>query len=150
MRKGPLLTLMLVIAALALAGCGDDEGSGDTAQNAETTEQTGTAGAGDVTTVAEGENAEVELADFSIAPPDLSVGKGSTLDVTNVGDISHNLTVEQGPDPSEESKELAATDTFGNGESGTLEVDLDPGTYSLVCTISNHRQLGMVGTLTVR
>ena len=35
------------------------------------------------------------------------------------------------------------------GESATLTVELEPGTYTYICTTSGHEQLGMRGTITV-
>lgn len=58
--------------------------------------------------------------------------------------------IERGPDPDQRTDELAATSTFGGGASDTLDVDVEPGRYALVCTVGNHRELGMVGTITIR
>jgi uncharacterized cupredoxin-like copper-binding protein len=41
------------------------------------------------------------------------------------------------------------TPMINSGESATLTVDLEPGTYTYVCTIPGHEQLGMSGTFTV-
>lgn len=120
-----------------LAGCGGDGPDEET-------------GAGNATEQGTASSATVELDEFSFAPSDLTVERGATMTAENVGTIGHNLTIEQEPDASTPSKELAATATFAGGESDTLDVDLPPGEYGLVCTVGNHRELGMVGSLTVK
>lgn len=42
---------------------------------------------------------------------------------------------------------LAGCGSDGAGEETS---NLPPGEYGLVCTVGNHRDLGMVGSLTVR
>jgi uncharacterized cupredoxin-like copper-binding protein len=61
------------------------------------------------------------------------------FDVSNVGRIPHDLTI-QG------SK---ATPLISPGKSATLTVTLKPGTYTLYCSVPGHRKLGMVAKLTV-
>jgi plastocyanin len=142
MRSLRVLPLILVIAVAATAaGCGgdDDDDGGTTA--ATTEETTGGGGGGGAQTV--------EMTEFEFIPNDLSVGAGDTLSTDNTGSTVHNLTIEQGSDPEQASKELAATPDVSAGDSADLRVDVDPGEYSIVCTIGNHRELGMVGTIKV-
>jgi uncharacterized cupredoxin-like copper-binding protein len=42
-----------------------------------------------------------------------------------------------------------STDTFGPGASGSLDLDLPPGDYQLVCPIPGHAQQGMSANITV-
>jgi uncharacterized cupredoxin-like copper-binding protein len=67
-----------------------------------------------------------------------------TLDVSNDGKIDHDLAVE-GPGLSGETK----TALIKPGESAKLSVKLEPGTYTLYCTVAGHRAAGMVTKLTV-
>ena len=62
----------------------------------------------------------------------------------NRGSLAHNLKVFDG------ETELGGTPTFPGGreESGTVE--LEPGEYRMVCTVGDHEELGMTGTLEVR
>ena len=143
MRSLRVLPIVLVLAAAAIAaGCGgDDDDDGGT--TAATTQEETTAGGGG------GGAQTVEMTEFEFIPNDLSVQSGDTVTTDNTGSTVHNLTIEQGSDPEKASKELAATPDVAGGESGDLKVDVDPGEYSIVCTIGNHRELGMIGTIQV-
>jgi uncharacterized cupredoxin-like copper-binding protein len=144
MKPARLLSILVVALALALsAGCGGDDNKSDTSNTTTTPGATagGKESAGTTT---------VDLDEYSIAPSSLTVSKGDKLTVKNVGNIAHNLTIEQGPDPKKKSKELEATSTFLGGKSEDLTVDLKPGKYALACTVSGHRELGMTGTITVK
>jgi plastocyanin len=124
-----LLPIALACAALASAGCGEDSGDG-----------TGAAPGGPA----------VEMTDYAFGPRSLTVARGAAIRVTNEGQIAHNLRIERGPDPTEETEELAGTDTFLPGDSETLTVDLAPARYVMVCTVPGHRELGMTGRIRVR
>lgn len=124
----------LAIAAaglVAIAGCGGDDGEGS----------------GRTATVQAREGVHVVGDEYSFDPGTVVVdgGEGSfeiTLD--NQGTIAHNLVVLDG------ETELAATPTFPGGESASTQVELDPGSYRMVCTVGDHEELGMVGELEVR
>jgi plastocyanin len=128
----------VIAVALAASGCGGDDDEGAPAPE----------GAG--ARPAERAATSVDLDDFSIKPKELTVSSGETIEAKNVGAMAHNLTIERGPDASKPTEELAATSTFSGGQSDTVKVDLEPGRYALVCTVSGHREQGMVGSLTVR
>jgi uncharacterized cupredoxin-like copper-binding protein len=143
-RFSRILALFAAVLAVALAtGCGGDSGSDTSATTTGTTTGTATKPAGGGTTT-------VTLDEFTIEPKDLTVSRGATLDVKNDGAVAHNLTIEKGPDPTEKSKKLAGTSTFLGGNSEKLDVNLAPGKYAMVCTVSGHRDAGMVGTITVK
>lgn len=132
-RSGTVLASTSALLALAAAGCGgDDEDAGAPPQD-------GGARA-----------APVELREFAIDPARLELKRGAPVDVRNSGAIPHNLTIERGPEATQPSERLAGTSTFSGGESERLRVDLRPGRYALVCTVGDHRERGMVGSLTVR
>jgi len=143
-RFSRILALLAAVLAVALApGCGGDSGSDTSATTTGTTTGTATKPAGGGTTT-------VAVDEFTIEPKDLTVSRGATLDVKNYGAIAHNLTFEKGPDPTEKSQKLAGTSTFLGGKSEKLDVKLAPGKYAMVCTVSGHRDAGMVGTITVK
>lgn len=70
----------------------------------------------------------------------------TTIAITlhNQGAVEHDLEL-LGQDTIAGHVEIAPP---GLSRSGT--VDLEPGTYRMVCTVEDHEQRGMVGTLTVR
>jgi plastocyanin len=148
-RSLRILALLLVTMLVALgAGCGGDDGGGDTTaattdtSAATTTEPAGSGGGGGATTVS--------MDEFSFDPKDLTVTRGDTLEVKNDGAVAHNLTIEKGPDPTEKTEKLAGTPTFQGGSTEELTVDVAPGKHTMVCTVSGHRDAGMVGTITVK
>lgn len=144
MRFSRILALFAAALTVALApGCGGDSGSDTSATTPGTTSGTATKPAGGGTTT-------VDLDEFTIEPKNLTVSRGATLDVKNDGAVAHNLTIEKGPDPTEKSEKLAGTSTFLGGKSEKLDVNLAPGKYAMVCTVSGHRDAGMVGTITVK
>jgi plastocyanin len=111
-----------------LAACGSDDGSPPAARSPNT----------------------VVMTDYEYHPSDLQVRRGQTIAVVNEGGIAHNLKVERGPNPREQSDELAGTSSFLKGDSERLRLDLPPGRYVMVCTVPGHREIGMTGTITVR
>lgn len=144
-----ILALLLVAFVVALGtGCGGDNGGGDTtsATTPDTPAETTTEPADSATA----QSISVAMDEFSFDPKDATVKKGGTIEVTNEGAVAHNLTIEQGPDPTEKTRKLAGTSTFLGGKSEDLSVNIDPGKYAMVCTVSGHRDSGMVGTITVK
>ena len=86
--------------------------------------------------------AEVDLAEFSITPVNVTANAGPlTLTVKNTGTMAHNLSV---PDLGLKTVDLNA------GASAVLDLgDVAAGTYQLICEIAGHADSGMKGTLTV-
>jgi plastocyanin len=147
MRFLRILALVAVALTVALAtGCGGDDGGSDTSATTDTATDTTT----EPSDSAGGGTTAVSMDEFSFDPKDLTVSRGDTLDVKNDGAVAHNLTIEKGSDPNEKSDKLAGTSTFQGGNSEELTVDVEPGKYAMVCTVSGHRDAGMVGTITVK
>lgn len=86
-------------------------------------------------------NVEVKDFSFSLEPSGAKAGT-ITFIVQNNGSMHHDFAIRGN---SVERK----TPMIEPGESGTLTVELEPGTYTYVCTIPGHEQLGMRGTFTV-
>ena len=86
---------------------------------------------------------KVAMTEYAFGPDSVTVKSGDTVTAENEGEVVHNLTVVDGED------ELEGTDDVDPGQSGDLEVDLDPGTYEMICTIPGHEDLGMAGDFTV-
>jgi uncharacterized cupredoxin-like copper-binding protein len=83
--------------------------------------------------------------EFKITPKNGAVASTGTIAITvkNNGKIVHALAVQT-------PTGVVKTGNIAPGATATLAVDLSKaGTYTFYCPIDHHRQLGMVGTLTV-
>ena len=95
------------------------------------------------TTSAQSATVDVSETEFKIQLPKSSLAAGSyTFDVKNDGKIPHDLVV-KGGGVDEKTPLLDA------GKSGSLKVDLKPGTYDLYCSVPGHKEAGMDVKLTV-
>ena len=87
----------------------------------------------------------ITLDDFSITPQELRARRGRvTFTATNGGRLPHNFRLRRGDD------EPIQITTLLPGRSGSASARLRRGEYDMVCTVSNHEELGMRGTLVVR
>jgi nitrite reductase (NO-forming) len=83
----------------------------------------------------------VDLDDLVFRPASLEVATGGSVEVVNAGAIPHDLVIED---------HGVGTPILDTGESYTFDTtELDPGTYTVICTVPGHREAGMEGTLTV-
>ncbi len=107
------------------------------------TEPSSEAAAGTPAAEAAGDTVAVSLTEYMIAmPAELPAGP-TTFSITNDGTVEHNFEVEgQGIE-----EELA--ENLAPGASGTLEVDLQPGSYEIYCPVGHHADEGMRVELTV-
>jgi uncharacterized cupredoxin-like copper-binding protein len=119
-----------VVAALMstflVAGCGGDDNGGETT--------TGTAS----------QTFSISATDYAFTPSTVTVDAPGTytFDLTNDGATDHAIEIEgQG---SEER-----SDTVSPGESASVTIDLQSGTYEMYCPIDGHRAQGMEGEVTV-
>jgi plastocyanin len=116
----------LLGVALALTGCGGASPS-----------------AAPPTPVASGVLA-IEAKDYTFTPPAFSVPPGAVhFAVSNRGNENHEFEVLAG------ETSLGRIASFPRGTTQDLTLTLEPGTYTLVCRLNGHDQLGMKGTLTV-
>lgn len=87
---------------------------------------------------------KVEGNDFSFSPSEISFKQGEKVKVTftNTGKFPHNLT----------STDLnIVSKTIQAGESDTFEFTPEKtGSFSFVCTVGNHEERGMTGTMQVQ
>jgi uncharacterized cupredoxin-like copper-binding protein len=133
----------VVIGAVALATVGCSSSSSES----------GGGGEGDV-------NATEK--DFSISLSSSSVPAGDvTFAVTNEGPSTHefvviktdedpaSLPVENGTVPEDSLDVVDELEDVAPGTSPTLDVNLEAGSYALICNISGHYQQGMHAGLTV-
>jgi plastocyanin len=61
----------------------------------------------------------------------------------NRGALAHNLKLLK------DGREVGGTPTFPGGGTRAAWIKLELGSYRMVCTVGDHEQLGMVGTLDV-
>jgi plastocyanin len=122
--------LLALVAALLASGCGDEP-----------------------PVRVDGRTLRVELDEFRVLPQNVDVGRGRLRIVaTNIGRLPHNLKIVKLDDEDREAppKELGGTGTAQPGETATFTFDdLPPGEYRMVCTITNHDDLGQYGKVIV-
>jgi uncharacterized cupredoxin-like copper-binding protein len=93
---------------------------------------------------AKGSDVEVKVKEYTIEMT-TSVGAGpTTFKVTNTGKETHGFEIE-GNGIEKEIKPM-----LKQGKSGSLRVDLKPGTYKVYCPVKGHKMLGMSLDLTVK
>ena len=66
-----------------------------------------------------------------------------TIDFDNPAPIEHDVAIEK------EGKELAVSELVTEAET-SVSAELEPGTYTFLCTVPGHAEAGMEGTLTVK
>ncbi len=91
-----------------------------------------------------GEVVEVGLNDFYIDMPTTLPAGPVTFLITNYGPSVHSFAID-GPGIDE-----ALTHELEPGQQGAFTVELQPGTYSIICPVPGHRDNGMSLVLTVK
>jgi uncharacterized cupredoxin-like copper-binding protein len=90
-----------------------------------------------------GDEVAVSLTEFTIEMPTELAAGPITFQVTNDGTVEHNFEVEGQGIEEELPQNLAP------GQSGTLSLELAPGTYEVYCPVGDHAEHGMRLELTV-
>jgi plastocyanin len=130
MRRSIVLTTALLLA-LAAVGCG---GNGDEAGPEPPI--TGTPPGQETTLrLTADPGGALTFDQTSLAAPAGTI----TIELVNESSVPHNVAVE-GEGLSEESPTVT-------GESTSLTVELEAGTYTFFCSVPGHREAGMEGTL---
>jgi uncharacterized cupredoxin-like copper-binding protein len=133
---------MIVLAATMATACSSDSGT-----------EAGTPGDGTILTTEK---------DFAIDLEESTTPAGSvTFDVTNDGPSTHEFVVfdtdlaedelpVDGTTVTEDDLDLVdEAEDIAPGVDSSLTVDLQPGTYVVICNIEGHYQAGMHASLTV-
>jgi uncharacterized cupredoxin-like copper-binding protein len=132
----PLRGLILIAAAVILAGC-----SSGNSNPATTTSPSTSAGA---TASAPGTAMTVTESEFTITLPSKTLSAGTYIfKVTNDGKFAHNLTVDGA------GVQDKVTPTIAPGSTGDLTVTLQKGSYEFYCSVDNHKDMGMDLTVLV-
>ena len=128
----------LVFLALVFAGCGgDDEKKGDGGQKK------------DAVTVGHNQPIAFGADEYAFEPKKVTVNAGTAKPspvrfvLRNNGSLAHDLHVQK------DGQDLGGTPIFGPGRTESGQATLAPGKYEFICTVGDHAQLGMKGTLTV-
>jgi uncharacterized cupredoxin-like copper-binding protein len=87
---------------------------------------------------------EVKLTEYKIEMPASVSAGATTFKVTNMGKETHGFEIEGN------GIEKALEPTLKKGGSGSLQVDLKPGTYKVYCPVDGHKMRGMSLDLTVK
>jgi uncharacterized cupredoxin-like copper-binding protein len=136
------LLVLLFAAAFLTAGCGgsnneESAGGGNTTTSESTTTSEG--GAAPIKKIV------ISETEFKLDPSSVKLDKPGTyvFEAKNNGSVEHALEIE-GQGVEEE------TSTLGPGEEAEVRVTLTKaGSYEMYCPISNHRDQGMEGTVTL-
>jgi plastocyanin len=96
----------------------------------------------------EGEGATLQLAAnpsaLAFDQTELSAKPGKvTIDFTNPAAIEHDVAIEK------DGKQIVVSEIITEGKT-SVSAQLDPGTYTFLCTVPGHAEAGMEGTLTVK
>jgi len=115
---------------LAAAGCGGKDGGGPS--------RTVTTEAGGTVTVTAHE--------YSFDPNRVAVGGAGAVRIAlrNDGDLAHDIHLQR------DGEDVGGTPSFPPGDTRSVRLRLQPGTYEMLCTVGDHAQLGMKGELKVR
>jgi plastocyanin len=115
-------------ASLALAGCGGETGGKHRAL-----------------TLPAGAALTVTADEYSFDPDRITVAKPGELAVRvrNKGSLAHDLRIRH------DGRDIGGTPAFQGG-SRSFRIRLARGRYSFLCTVGDHAQLGMRGTIRVR
>src|SRR5829696_4646289 len=113
-----------------LAGCGGDEDEPETRS----------------VSVQPNSTLRVVAKEYSFDPNSVVVaGAGPlTIRLENAGSLAHNLKLRKG------GEDIGGTPTFPGGVTRSGRVNLEHGRYEMLCTVGDHAELGMKGTLEVR
>ena len=120
--------LVLALCPLLVLGCGDEDQPGRTV------------------TVPANAKLRVVADEYSFDPSTIVLRGAGTLTVTleNKGSLAHNLKVLRGDEG------VAGTPTLRGGRTESARLNLEHGSYRIICSVGDHEELGMTGTLRVR
>lgn len=125
--------LCVAVAVLAVAGCGGNENPPDLPAKAPA-----------------GEPLTLTAREYLFTPNRITLrgARGrpvrQQIDLRNQGELAHNIEVLDGDEV------VGKLSSFPPSQERALTVPLAPGRYELVCTVADHDEKGMRGTIEVR
>lgn len=144
-RRSLYQVIAVLIAALLLAACGggNQEASNHPAGDEQANSAQQSVAANESNTAASGTTVNVVARDFEFILDANSAPAGQvTFVLTNQGAMPHDFAITI-------NGEQHKTQMVQPGASGSVTVDLAPGSYEYICTVPGHDILGMKGTFTV-
>lgn len=132
------LRAVAAVALVAVVGCG--EGAGTTGEAADTAAAEAAETAGDRRI--RGDTVVIGMDEYIIDVPSTLPAGRHVFRVENLGFEEHNLEVHR-------DSLLYDLRPLNPRATGHLEVELEPGTYRLICTVSGHEGRGMSEEITV-
>ena len=97
-----------------------------------------------VASAAEGNTVEVTLSEYKIEMPTSLAAGPTTFKIVNSGSKTHNFKIEGN------GLEEKLKSNLKKGDSGSMEVNLKPGSYKVTCPVWDHDHKGMTLDLTVK
>jgi plastocyanin len=126
-------TLLLAAVLLGVAGCGGSEEPPDLPAK-----------------LPAGKPLTVGAKEYVFSPNRVTVegaparGTRQRIALDNRGELAHNIEVLDG------DRVVGRLRSFPPGQERDLTVDLPPGEYRFICTVADHDEKGMHGTIAVR
>lgn len=90
-----------------------------------------------------GQTVQVSLVEYAFRMPEQVNSGRVTFEVTNNGSVPHNFQI------SGNGIDRSFDQNLEPGDTQTMQLTLDAGTYDIVCPVDSHAQQGMRTTLTV-
>jgi plastocyanin len=148
-RRSPRFRRLVAVAAtgavgvvLLLTGCGAGQPA---AQAAAPAPQAAAPAAAMEAAPTQGAKVEVVMTEYALALPRHNFSPGTyTFVAVNSGQYPHTITI-IGPGVANRT----ASGALQSGQSASLTVDLQRGTYDIWCPVGNHRAMGMATTIKV-
>lgn len=136
----------IFVAAVLAFGCGGEGEPADAAADPARAAAGGSASEPDLSAVYAADAVDVALLEYAIGMPSRLPAGPTVLRLSNQGFEMHNLKL---VDPAS-GEVLWETETDVNtGEVRLVELELSPGSYTVVCDVAGHDSRGMLMTLTV-
>jgi uncharacterized cupredoxin-like copper-binding protein len=153
MKRVKTIGVVLALVGMSLAACSSDSGTDSSAT---------TAGDGVTVPAAEGTTVNVEVGDtdgldgpmtMTVSPASVAAGT-ITFVVKNTGTIEHEMVVLKTDTPFDqlevdaegkvsEDTSIGEVSEFAAGTTKSVTLDVEAGSYVLVCNIAKHYGMGM-------
>ena len=145
-RRDPVAAAAPVIAAGLAVGCGGAADSPDPGADAAAAAVEADAALAAADSIYAVDAVDVALVEYAIGMAARLPPGPTVLRLSNQGFEGHNLKL---VDPASGEVLWETDEDVATGEVRLVEVELSPGTYTVVCDVAGHDSRGMLMTLTV-